>query len=215
MELLESLQTLISRLRREKREQHQRHVSVGDLFTDRWEIARDYGFRRGHVLLRQCADPWRRKSGKELLDWPQRDSRRFRRGIINRRLRRHQCWRPHLHPSHRAASTVGRHRAGRIWTDAHWFACLYRAAIRHSKRHYNRRPRSYRRDVIGKSRCTKQYEGVGNPGATGKGRKLVILSSAARRGFSQRTLLAADYANVDQRLLPEDILSGCEGIQTD
>jgi acetyltransferase-like isoleucine patch superfamily enzyme len=47
MELLESLRGLIKTLRREKREQHHRHVSVGDLLTDRWEIARDYGFGEG------------------------------------------------------------------------------------------------------------------------------------------------------------------------
>ncbi len=47
MELLESLQTLICSLRREKREQYHRHVSVGDLLTDRWEIAREYGFGEG------------------------------------------------------------------------------------------------------------------------------------------------------------------------
>ena len=47
MVLLEELHTLINRLRREKREQYRRHVSVGDLLTDRWEIARDYGFGEG------------------------------------------------------------------------------------------------------------------------------------------------------------------------
>ena len=47
MELLESLRALIKTLRREKREQYHRHVSVGDLLTDRWEIARDYGFGDG------------------------------------------------------------------------------------------------------------------------------------------------------------------------
>ena len=47
MLLLEEIHTLINRLRREKREQYQRHVSVGDLLTDRWEIARDYGFGEG------------------------------------------------------------------------------------------------------------------------------------------------------------------------
>ncbi|HZU88699.1 MAG TPA: acyltransferase [Stellaceae bacterium] len=47
MELLEELRTLINRLRREKREQYRRHVSVGDLLTDRWEIARSYGFGEG------------------------------------------------------------------------------------------------------------------------------------------------------------------------
>ena len=47
MELLEALRALIDRLRREKREQYCRHVSVGDLLTDRWEIARDYGFGEG------------------------------------------------------------------------------------------------------------------------------------------------------------------------
>jgi acetyltransferase-like isoleucine patch superfamily enzyme len=45
--ILESLRALIDRLRREKREQYRRHVSVGDLLTDRWEIARDYGFGEG------------------------------------------------------------------------------------------------------------------------------------------------------------------------
>ena len=47
MDLLETLRTLICSLRREKREQYHRHVSVGDLLTDRWEIARDYGFGEG------------------------------------------------------------------------------------------------------------------------------------------------------------------------
>src|SRR5215813_10720764 len=47
MELLESLRNLIYKLRREKREKFRRHVSVGDLLVDRWEIARDYGFGEG------------------------------------------------------------------------------------------------------------------------------------------------------------------------
>jgi hypothetical protein len=50
MELLESLRNLIYKLRREKREQYHRHVTAGDLLTDRWEIARDYGFGvKGHL----------------------------------------------------------------------------------------------------------------------------------------------------------------------
>ena len=47
MELLEPLRALIKALGREKREQYHRHVSVGDLLTDRFEIARDYGFGDG------------------------------------------------------------------------------------------------------------------------------------------------------------------------
>jgi acetyltransferase-like isoleucine patch superfamily enzyme len=47
MELLEPLRALIKALGREKREQYHRHVSVGDLLTDRFEIARDYGFGNG------------------------------------------------------------------------------------------------------------------------------------------------------------------------
>jgi len=47
MELLDQLRVLISTLQREKREQYHRHVPVGDLITDRWEIARDYGFGEG------------------------------------------------------------------------------------------------------------------------------------------------------------------------
>ena len=34
-------------MRREMREKFRRHVSVGDLLTDRWEIAGDYGFGEG------------------------------------------------------------------------------------------------------------------------------------------------------------------------
>src|ERR1700730_15448984 len=34
-------------MRREMREKFRRHVPVGDLLTDRWEIARDYGFAEG------------------------------------------------------------------------------------------------------------------------------------------------------------------------
>jgi acetyltransferase-like isoleucine patch superfamily enzyme len=47
MELLESLRILISGLNREMQERYHRRVSVGDLLTDRWEIARDYGFGEG------------------------------------------------------------------------------------------------------------------------------------------------------------------------
>ena len=44
MELLEPLKALIRTLSCEKKDQYHRHVSVGDLLTDRWEIARNYGF---------------------------------------------------------------------------------------------------------------------------------------------------------------------------
>ncbi|MEO8667546.1 MAG: acyltransferase [Bauldia sp.] len=47
MDLLASLRTLIAGLRRDMREKHDRHVPLGDLLGDRWEIARDYGFGEG------------------------------------------------------------------------------------------------------------------------------------------------------------------------
>jgi acetyltransferase-like isoleucine patch superfamily enzyme len=47
MQFTQSIRDLIVDLRREKREKFRRHVSVGDLLTDRWEIARDYGFGEG------------------------------------------------------------------------------------------------------------------------------------------------------------------------
>src|SRR5262245_65485275 len=47
MDILVSIRTLLSDLRREKREKYQRHVSVGDLLTDRWEIAREHGVGQG------------------------------------------------------------------------------------------------------------------------------------------------------------------------
>src|SRR4051794_40299178 len=45
--LLSALRDTLVELRRDKREKFRRHVSVGDLLTDRWEIARDYGFGEG------------------------------------------------------------------------------------------------------------------------------------------------------------------------
>jgi acetyltransferase-like isoleucine patch superfamily enzyme len=47
MQFRQSIRDLIMDLRREMREKFRRHVSVGDLLTDRWEIARDYGFGEG------------------------------------------------------------------------------------------------------------------------------------------------------------------------
>jgi acetyltransferase-like isoleucine patch superfamily enzyme len=47
MDLLASLRDLIARLGRQMRETHSRRVSVGDLLTDRWQNARDYGFGEG------------------------------------------------------------------------------------------------------------------------------------------------------------------------
>lgn len=47
MELLASLRVLIAALRREKREKYNRHVSVCDLLTDRWETAQHCGFGEG------------------------------------------------------------------------------------------------------------------------------------------------------------------------
>ena len=47
MELLKELRLLLTHLRSEKRRLHGRHVSVGDLLTDRAEIAREYGFGEG------------------------------------------------------------------------------------------------------------------------------------------------------------------------
>src|SRR5215467_3909770 len=47
MELLTAIREVIANLDREKRETYYRHVSVGDLLTDRWQIARAYGFGEG------------------------------------------------------------------------------------------------------------------------------------------------------------------------
>src|SRR3984893_16795188 len=46
-ELLAGIRKVIGNLDRDKRETHRRHVSVGDLLMDRWQIARDYGFGEG------------------------------------------------------------------------------------------------------------------------------------------------------------------------
>jgi acetyltransferase-like isoleucine patch superfamily enzyme len=47
MDLLGPIRTLLSDLRREMREKHRRHVSTGDLLSDRWETARNHGFGEG------------------------------------------------------------------------------------------------------------------------------------------------------------------------
>jgi acetyltransferase-like isoleucine patch superfamily enzyme len=47
MSLLDELRALLNELQREKMQRFKRRVSVGDLLTDRWEIARQYGFGEG------------------------------------------------------------------------------------------------------------------------------------------------------------------------
>ncbi|MBR9973893.1 acyltransferase [Magnetospirillum sulfuroxidans] len=47
MDLLPALQTLYRRLTAEMRSKYDRRVALGDLLTDRWEIARSYGFGAG------------------------------------------------------------------------------------------------------------------------------------------------------------------------
>jgi acetyltransferase-like isoleucine patch superfamily enzyme len=47
LEYRQPVRDLIRDLGREKREKVRRHVPVGDLLTDRWETARDYGFGEG------------------------------------------------------------------------------------------------------------------------------------------------------------------------
>jgi acetyltransferase-like isoleucine patch superfamily enzyme len=47
LEFRGSIRALIADLRREMREKFRRHISVGDLLTDRWETARDHGFGEG------------------------------------------------------------------------------------------------------------------------------------------------------------------------
>ena len=47
MNLLQELKALLKELQTEKMQRFKRRVSVGDLLTDRWEIARQYGFGEG------------------------------------------------------------------------------------------------------------------------------------------------------------------------
>ena len=47
MNLFDELRALLNELQREKMQRFKRRVSVGDLLTDRWEIARQYGFGEG------------------------------------------------------------------------------------------------------------------------------------------------------------------------
>jgi acetyltransferase-like isoleucine patch superfamily enzyme len=47
MDLLAAIRTILSDLQREMRAVHHRHVSTGDLLSDRWETARSYGFGEG------------------------------------------------------------------------------------------------------------------------------------------------------------------------
>jgi len=47
MSLLDEIRALLNKLQREKMQRFKRRVSVGDLLTDRWEIARQYGFGEG------------------------------------------------------------------------------------------------------------------------------------------------------------------------
>jgi acetyltransferase-like isoleucine patch superfamily enzyme len=45
--IIERIKHAYLQLRNQMREKHHRHVSMGDLFTDRWETAKAYGFGEG------------------------------------------------------------------------------------------------------------------------------------------------------------------------
>ena len=47
VDLLEELRALLSDLRKKKRDEHLRHVSVGDLLSDRWQTAHEHNFGEG------------------------------------------------------------------------------------------------------------------------------------------------------------------------
>ncbi|HEY2892234.1 MAG TPA: acyltransferase [Dongiaceae bacterium] len=47
MDLLADIRALLAKLRREMQEKYRRHVSTGDLLSDRWETARNLGFGEG------------------------------------------------------------------------------------------------------------------------------------------------------------------------
>ncbi len=47
MDLRAEMKNLLATLSREMREKYRRHVSTGDLLTDRWETARSLGFGEG------------------------------------------------------------------------------------------------------------------------------------------------------------------------
>ena len=47
MDVLAEIRALLAKLRREMQEKYRRHVSTGDLLSDRWETARHLGFGEG------------------------------------------------------------------------------------------------------------------------------------------------------------------------
>jgi acetyltransferase-like isoleucine patch superfamily enzyme len=47
MEIIRSLRAALAALQAEKRQRFNRRLSVGDLLTDRWEIAQEYGWGEG------------------------------------------------------------------------------------------------------------------------------------------------------------------------
>lgn len=47
MDLLPALRALLADLAGQMKEKYSRHVSVGDLLTDRWDLAREWGFGEG------------------------------------------------------------------------------------------------------------------------------------------------------------------------
>jgi acetyltransferase-like isoleucine patch superfamily enzyme len=48
------LQELLGRLRRRMRAKFDRHVATGDLLSDRWELAKDFGFGEGTSVYNDC-----------------------------------------------------------------------------------------------------------------------------------------------------------------
>jgi len=48
------LKIMLQKLRFSMKQNFNRHVSIQDLLSDRWETAKFYGFGEGDILLQQC-----------------------------------------------------------------------------------------------------------------------------------------------------------------
>ena len=163
MKLLTDLHELLADLARQMRERHGRHVSVGDLLTDRWELASRLGFGEGTSCYDNVLILGSVSVGRNCWIGPNVVLDGTGDLTIGDNVDISAGAQIYTHDTVGARAVRWR-GADRQSADVHWFAGLHRAASGDPEGRDHWQRRDHRRHVLGHSRHPRWHSCVGNSG---------------------------------------------------